>query len=131
MKERGWKRMVTIVVIIELIVLNLVTAYAYSKLLQRRNVDQFSGTYQFKRSEQYLSIMTEEDENAFYIYDGYGKCTAAGTYEKVEENGISLYVEGHLFAALIYSNDKFYYVEEDQGVVVVDRIADSPLYYEQ
>lgn len=125
MKERGWKRMVTIVVIIGLIVLNLVTAYAYSKLLQRRNVDQFAGTY------QYLSIMNEEDENAFYIYDGYGKCTAAGTYEKVEENGISLYVEGRLFAALIYSNDKFYYVEEDQGVVVVDRIADSPLYYEQ
>ena len=125
MKERGWKRMVTILVIIGLIVLNLVTAYAYSKLLQRRNVDQFAGTY------QYLSIMNEEDENAFYIYDGYGKCTAAGTYEKVEENGISLYVEGRLFAALIYSNDKFYYVEEDQGVVVVDRIADSPLYYEQ
>ena len=95
------------------------------------NVNDFAGTYQFQRSDQYLSIMNEEDENAFYVYDKYSKCTAAGTYERVEENCVSLNVEGHRFAALIYSNDKFYYVEEGQDIVVMNRIADSPLYYDQ
>ena len=131
MKAGRLKQILIIIAVIVLVVLNLFTAYEYNKLLQRVNVNDFAGTYQFQRSDQYLSIMNAEDENAFYVYDKYSKCTAAGTYEKVEENCVSLNVEGHRFAALIYSNDKFYYMEEGQDIVVVDRIADSPLYYDQ
>ena len=92
-------------VIIVLIVLNLFTAYQYSTLAQK------------------LDGM----EKTFAIYDQSSKRMASGTYETVDENGISLRVDGKPYAALIYSNEKFYYVDENHEVTVVNKLMDSAI----
>ena len=121
-------------VIIVLIGLNLFTAYQYSTLSQKldhMNVQDFAGTYQFAQEQTYLSITTEEGEKTFVVYDQYSKRTASGTYEAVDKNCISLYVDGKPYAALIYSNEKFYYVDENHEVTVMNKMMDSAVYYEE
>lgn len=49
------------------------------------------------------------------------------TYETVDENGISLRVDGKPYAALIYSNEKFYYVDENHEVTAVNKLMDSAI----
>lgn len=117
-------------VIIVLIVLNLFTAYQCSTLSQKidqMNVQDFAGTYQFAQEQTYLSITTEEVEKTFVVYDQYSKRTASGTYEAVDKNCISLYVDGKPYAALIYSNEKFYYVDENHEVTAVNKLMDSAI----
>jgi hypothetical protein len=117
-------------VIIVLIVLNLFTAYQYSTLAQKlddRKVQDFAGTYQFAQEQTYLAITTEEVEKTFAIYDQSSKRMASGTYEAVDENGISLHVDGKPYAALIYSNEKFYYVDENHEMTVVNKLMDSAI----
>lgn len=117
-------------VIIVLIVLNLFIAYQYSTLAQKlddRKVQDFAGTYQFAQEQTYLAITTEEMEKSFAIYDQSSKRMASGTYETVDENGISLRVDGKPYAALIYSNEKFYYVDENREVTVVNKLMDSAI----
>lgn len=117
-------------VIIVLIGLNLFTAYQYSTLSQKldhMNVQDFAGTYQFAHRKEYLSITTEEAEKTFAIYDQYSKRTASGTYEAVDKNCISLYVDGKPYVALIYSNEKFYYVDENHEVTAVNKLMDSAI----
>ena len=47
--------------------------------------------------------------------------------ETVDENGISLRVDGKPYAALLYSNEKFYYVDENHEVTVVNKLMDSAI----
>lgn len=117
-------------VITVLIVLNLFTAYQYSTLAQKldgMHTPDFAGTYQFAQEQTYLSITTEEVEKTFVVYDQYSKRTASGTYEAVDKNCISLYVDGKPYAALIYSNEKFYYVDENHEVTVMNKMMDSAI----
>ena len=117
-------------VIIVLIVLNLFTAYQYSTLAQKLDGvkgQDFAGTYQFAQEQTYLAITTQEVEKTFAIYDKFSKRMASGTYETVDENSISLRVDGKPYAALIYSNEKFYYVDENHEVTVVNKVMDSAL----
>ena len=117
-------------VIIVLIVLNLFTAYQYSTLAQKldgMHTPDFAGTYQFAQEQTYLAITTQEVEKTFAIYDQSSKRMASGTYETVDENGISLRVDGKPYAALIYSNEKFYYVGENHEVTVVNKLMDSAI----
>ena len=105
-------------VIIVLIVLNLFTAYQYSTLAQKldgMHTPDFAGTYQFAQEQTYLAVTTQEMEKTF------------ATYETVDENGISLRVDGKPYAALIYSNEKFYYVDENHEVTVVNKLMDSAI----
>ena len=121
-------------VIIVLIVLNLFTAYQYSKLAQKldgMHTPDFAGTYQFAHRKEYLSITTEDAEKTFAIYDQYSKRTASGTYEAVDQNCISLCVDSKPYAALIYSNEKFYYVDENHEVTEMNKMMDSAVYYEE
>ena len=121
-------------VIIVLIVLNLFTAYQYSTLAQRLDdmkAQDFAGTYQFAQEQTYLAITTQEVEKTFAIYDQSSKRMASGTYETVDENGISLRVDGKPYAALIYSNEKFYYVDENHEVTEMSKMMDSAVYYEE
>lgn len=117
-------------VIIVLIVLNLFTAYQYSTLAQRLDDmkgQDFAGTYQFAQEQTYLAITTQEVEKTFAIYDQSSKRMASGTYETVDENGISLRVDGKPYAALLYSNEKFYYVDENHEVTVMNKLMDSAI----
>ena len=117
-------------VIIVLIVLNLFTAYQYSTLAQRLDDmkgQDFAGTYQFAQEQTYLAITTQEVEKTFAIYDQSSKRMASGTYETVDENSISLRVDGKAYAALLYSNEKFYYVDENHEVTVVNKLMDSAI----
>lgn len=121
-------------VIIVLIVLNLFTAYQCSTLSQKidqMNVQDFAGTYQFAQEQTYLAVTTQEVEKTFAIYDQSSKRMASGTYETVDKNCISLYVDGKPYAALIYSNEKFYYVDENHEVTVMNKMMDSAVYYEE
>lgn len=121
-------------VIIVLIGLNLFTAYQYSTLskkLDHMNVQDFAGTYQFAQEQTYLAVTTQEVEKTFAIYDQSSKRVASGTYETVDKNCISLYVDGKPYAALIYSNEKFYYVDENHEVTVMNKMMDSAVYYEE
>lgn len=117
-------------VIIVLIVLNLFTAYQYSTLAQKLDDmkgQDFAGTYQFAQEQTYLAITTQEVEKTFAIYDKFSKRMASGTYETVDENSISLRVDGKPCAALLYSNEKFYYVDENHEVTVVNKMMDSAI----
>lgn len=117
-------------VIIVLIVLNLFTAYQYSTLAQKLDdmkAQDFAGTYQFAQEQTYLAITTQEVEKTFAIYDQSSKRMASGTYETVDENSISLRVDGKAYAALLYSNEKFYYVDENHEVTVVNKLMDSAI----
>ena len=117
-------------VIIVLIVLNLFTAYQYSTLAQRLDDmkgQDFAGTYQFAQEQTYLAVTTQEVEKTFAIYDQSSKRMASGTYETVDENGISLRVDGKPYAALLYSNEKFYYVDENHEVTVMNKLMDSAI----
>ena len=117
-------------VIIVLIGLNLFTAYQYSTLskkLDHMNVQDFAGTYQFAQEQTYLAVTTQEVEKTFAIYDQSSKRVASGTYETVDKNCISLYVDGKPYAALIYSNEKFYYVDENHEVTAVNKLMDSAI----
>lgn len=117
-------------VIIVLIVLNLFTAYQYSTLAQKldgMHTPDFAGTYQFAQEQTYLAVTTQEVEKTFAIYDQSSKRMASGTYETVDENGISLRVDGKPYAALLYSNEKFYYVDENHEVTVVNKLMDSAI----
>ena len=117
-------------VIIVLIVLNLFTAYQYSTLAQKLDGMQtpdFAGTYQFAQEQTYLAVTTQEVEKTFAIYDQSSKRMASGTYETVDKNCISLYVDGKPYAALIYSNEKFYYVDENHEVTAVNKLMDSAI----
>lgn len=117
-------------VIIVLMVLNLFMAYQCSTLAQKlddRKVQDFAGTYQFAQEQTYLAVTTQEVEKTFAIYDQSSKRMASGAYETVDENGISLRVDGKPYAALIYSNEKFYYVDENHEVTVVNKVMDSAL----
>ena len=117
-------------VIIVLIVLNLFTAYQYSTLAQRLDDmkgQDFAGTYQFAQEQTYLAITTQEVEKTFAIYHQSSKRKASGTYETVDENSISLRVDGKPYAALLYSNEKFYYVDENHEVTVVNKLMDSAI----
>lgn len=117
-------------VIIILIVLNLFTAYQYSTLAQRLDDmkgQDFAGTYQFAQEQTYLAITTQEVEKTFAIYDQSSKRMASGSYETVDENSISLRVDGKAYAALLYSNEKFYYVDENHEVTVVNKLMDSAI----
>ena len=117
-------------VIIVLIVLNLFTAYQYSTLAQRladMTGQDFAGTYQFAQEQTYLAITTQEVEKTFAIYDQSSKRMASGTYETVDENSISLRVDGKPYAAQLYSNEKFYYVDENHEVTVVNKLMDSAI----
>ena len=128
------KQVLIPLVIVVLIGFNLFTAYQCSTLSQKidqMNVQDFAGTYQFAQEQAYLSITTEEVEKTFVVYDQYSKRTASGTYEAVDKNCISLYVDGKPYAALIYSNEKFYYVDENHEVTVVNKLMDSAVYYEE
>lgn len=128
------KQVLIPLIIIVLIGLNLFTAYQYSTLSQKMdqmNVQDFAGTYQFAQEQAYLSITTEDAEKTFAIYDQYSKCTASGTYETVDKNCISLRVDNQPYAVLIYSNEKFYYVDENHEVTMMNKMMDSALYYEQ
>ena len=66
-------------------------------------------------------------EKTFAIYDQSSKRMASGTYETVDENGISLRVDGKPYAALLYSNEKFYYVDENHEVTVMNKLMDSAI----
>ena len=93
-------------VIIILIVLNLFTAYQYSTLAQKLDGmkgQDFAGTYQFAQEQTYLAITTQEVEKTFAIYDQSSKRKASGTYETVDENSISLRVDGKPYAALMWT----------------------------
>lgn len=117
-------------IIVVLIGFNLFTAYQCSTLSQKidqMNVQDFAGTYQFAQEQTYLSITTEEVEKTFVVYDQYSKRTASGTYEAVDKNCISLYIDGKPYAALIYSNEKFYYVDENHEVTAVNKLMDSAI----
>ena len=117
-------------VIIVLIVLNLFTAYQYSTLAQKLDgmyTPDFAGTYPFAQEQTYLAITTQAVEKTFAIYDQSSKRMASGTYETVDENGISLRVDGKPYAALLYSNEKFYYVDENHEVTVVNKLMDSAI----
>ena len=117
-------------VITVLIVLNLFTAYQYSKLAQKldgMHPPDCAGTYQFAQEQTYLAVTTQEVEKTFAIYDQSSKRMASGTYETVDENGISLRVDGKPYAALIYSNEKFYYVDENHEVTAVNKLMDSAI----
>ena len=121
-------------VIIVLIGFNLFTAYQCSTLSQKidqMNVQDFAGTYQFAQEQTYLAVTTQEVEKTFAIYDQSSKRMASGTYETVDKNCISLYVDGKPYAALIYSNEKFYYVDENHEVTVMNKMMDSAVYYEE
>lgn len=69
-----------------------------------------------RRSKRIWLSQTQEVEKTFAIYDQSSKRMASGTYETVDENGISLRVDGKPYAALLYSNEKFYYVDENHEV---------------
>ncbi len=121
-------------VITVLIVLNLFTAYQYSKLAQKldgMHTPDFAGTYQFAQEQTYLAVTTQEVEKTFAIYDQSSKRTASGTYEAVDQNCISLCVDSKPYAALIYSNEKFYYVDENHEVTEMNKMMDSAVYYEE
>lgn len=67
-------------VIIVLIVLNLFTAYQYSKLAQKldgMHTPDFAGTYQFAQEQTYLAVTTQEVEKTFAIYDQSSKRMAS------------------------------------------------------
>lgn len=124
------KQVLIPLIIVVLIGFNLFTAYQCSTLSQKidqMNVQDFAGTYQFAHRKEYLSITTEEAEKTFAIYDQYSKRTASGTYEAVDQNCISLCVDGKPYAALIYSNEKFYYVDENHEVTAVNKLMDSAI----
>ena len=74
-----------------------------------------------------MAVTTQEVEKTFAIYDQSSKRMASGTYETVDKNCISLYVDGKPYAALIYSNEKFYYVDENHEVTVVNKLMDSAI----
>lgn len=74
-----------------------------------------------------MAVTTQEVEKTFAIYDKFSKRMASGTYETVDENGISLRVDGKPYAALLYSNEKFYYVGENHEVTVVNKLMDSAI----
>ena len=74
-----------------------------------------------------MAITTQEVEKTFAIYDQSSKRMASGTYETVDENSISLRVDGKAYAALLYSNEKFYYVDENHEVTVVNKLMDSAI----
>ena len=117
-------------VIIVLIVLNLFTAYQYSKLVQKwvgLHTPVFDGSYQFAQEQTHLAVTNQEVVKSFAIYDQSSKRMASGTYETVDENGISLRVDGKPYAALIYSNEKFYYVDENHEVTAVNKLMDSAI----
>lgn len=128
------KQVLIPLIIVVLIGFNLFTAYQCSTLSQKidqMNVQDFAGTYQFAQEQTYLAVTTQEVEKTFAIYDQSSKRMASGTYETVDKNCISLYVDGKPYAALIYSNEKFYYVDENHEVTVVNKLMDSAVYYEE
>ncbi len=128
------KQVLIPLIIVVLIGFNLFTAYQCSTLSQKidqMNVQDFAGTYQFAQEQTYLAVTTQEVEKTFAIYDQSSKRMASGTYETVDKNCISLYVDGKPYAALIYSNEKFYYVDENHEVTVMNKMMDSAVYYEE
>ena len=74
---------------------------------------------------------TYQSQPTFAIYDQYSKRTASGIYEAVDQNCISLCVDSKPYAALIYSNEKFYYVDENHEVTEMNKMMDSAVYYEE
>lgn len=77
--------------------------------------------------EEYLYIYRSDNSFSFGKYNSDGDVLEQGRCASDCENSISLVNDHENFGTLIYSNEKYYYVENNHRIIQVTKISDSAI----